>query len=149
MRNKQLLQLSVVILLVAVMAGSFELSSAASSNKMSLHEYMARFAEYKSNGNATEYNRILNEMLESEKVNAEMQVSTHVTTDSGGVTPLTVATGWMSYITGVSPPTYDQVTGYMVGCIQNAGNMVGQNHDGNYALLWTNGWDEVICRSRR
>ena len=49
MKKKYLLQLSAVILLSAIMAGSFEISSAlvSSSNKMSIHEYMARFAEYK------------------------------------------------------------------------------------------------------
>lgn len=108
---------------------------------MSLHEYMTRFAEYKSNGNTTEYDRILSEMLESEKINAEMSGCTHVTTNSGGVMPL-APTGWMSYVTSYSPPTYDQ-NGNIVGFIQNWNNISGQNPDGNYALLWINSWDGI------
>ena len=96
----------------------------------------------KSNGNATEYNRILNEMLESEKLNAEMRArNNNQTTDSIDVMPLT-STGWMSYVTSHSPPTYDQ-QGNTVGLIQNWDNIAGQNPDGNYALLWTNGWDGI------
>lgn len=79
------------------------------------------FAQYKSKGNATECARIINEMTTSEQVKQ----------DRIG----------MSYVIGYSPPTYDSVTGYMVGDIVNPNNLAGQN-DGNYALLWTDGWNE-------
>ena len=149
---KMLTLLMVLIFSTTILATTVEAQiSSLSTPAMSYHEFVVRFAEYKSNGNATEYERILNEMLAAEQVKQNKIASTNgtilqpsesssqVATDTDSIT---LSTGWVSYVTSYSPPTYDQ-NGNTVGLIQNWDNIAGQNPDGNYALLWTNGWDGI------
>lgn len=151
-----LLKLSIVfILLAAMLATNVEAIFASSTNSMSLHDYIVRFAEYKSKGNATECARIINEMITAGQIKQEKIASTHGAilqptdsssqTSSDNASPMTSTTGWISYMIGQSPPTYDVVTGNLVGSIQYYTNMAGQNPDGHYALAWTNGWNEVYA----
>jgi hypothetical protein len=153
MKKTKLFKLSVILILSATMLASNVGAVFASTTKvLSLHDYIVMFAQYKSKGNATECTRIINEMTTSEQIKQDKIASSNGAilqpasssnqASSAGASPMTSPAGWISYITSYSPPTYDIVTGNMVGCIQNQNNLGGQNHDGNYALLWTNGWTE-------
>jgi hypothetical protein len=152
MKNTKLLKLSIVLILLATMVAiNVETVFASSTKGMTLDDFIFRFAQYKSNGNATEANRIINEMTASEQIKQDkiaatngaiLQPADSSSQVSSGPDSITSTTGWMSYVINHSPPTYDSQTGYMVGCIQNWNNLAGQNPDSNYALLWTNGWNE-------
>jgi len=156
MKKMKLLQLSVSLILLTVMlVTNVEAVFTSSKNSMSLQEYIVRFAEYKSKGNATECERIINEMITAGQIKEEKIASTHGVIlqpmdsssqiSSVNVSPMRSTTGWVSYIISHSPPTYDVVTGNLVGSIQYWDNMAGQNPDGNYALCWTNSWNEVYA----
>jgi hypothetical protein len=112
-------------------------------NKLSLHDYIVLFAQYKSKGNATECNRIINKMTTAEQIKEQEIASTNgaILHPSDSVSPMGATYGWMSYVIWYTPPTYDSVNGYIVGDIQYPNNLAGQS-DGNYALLWTDGWNE-------
>jgi hypothetical protein len=146
------LKFSIIVTFIAVMlASSLQEVFASSTDNIDLPDFLVRYAQYQSKGNATEFNRIINQMIKQEQIKRDTIASTNGAilqpplsssqVSSGTASALTGTTGWMSYLIGYSPPTYDIVTGYMVGCIKYASRLAGQN-DGNYALLWTNGWNE-------
>jgi hypothetical protein len=154
-RAMQRSKLSLIIALVAIMlAGSLQAVYANSiTSNTTLPDFLLRYAQYLSKGNTTELNIIINQMITQEQIKQDRIASTHRAVlqfplsssqlSSATESPMTTTYtySWMSAIYGYSPPTYDIVTGDMVGEIQYPTNLVGQP-DGSYALLWTDGWNE-------
>jgi hypothetical protein len=118
---------------------------------MSGEEFAELFARYASQGNETEYERIIGELTGT---TTGVQVVITYDTDpsnSGEVWQYTTPSGKVSagtqtnrgvvgWITSVvaSPPMYD-IYGSLIGIVYNEANLIG-TADSKYALLETTGW---------
>jgi hypothetical protein len=128
-----------------LLATSFSAAAQGSSttDTTALPWYLIKYAEHMSRGNATVYARIINEMITQEQLKQQM-----IASSKGAVlkppqaSPLGGSSmSYMADLSYYSPPTWDVVTGQVVGYVSNIWGLVGTNN-GDYTHLFTNGWNE-------
>ncbi len=145
-------KLSLIIVFASIMLTSSltAVYATAASNSNLLPDYLVRYAEYLSNGNATQLAIIESEMVTQQKTNQERIAATNgaclnfdPNSQTSLITQSTTIYSQVSSIIATSPPTIDIKTGATVGEILNANGLIGQP-DGVYAYLFTDGWTENV-----
>ncbi len=145
------LKLSLILAFAVIMiASSFEAiytnaaSNTQESSKYALPDFLLRLSEYQANGNATQLERIRNQMLEQEKIKQDRIVET-----KGAVLNLVLPEkarlllDWppiYSYLSTVEDDWTSPDESY--GYIDNEHNLEG-TADNNYAHLHTDDWNHV------
>jgi hypothetical protein len=149
-KAQKLLSILAIVLLMSIGLETAYATSAIQDSSVTLPDFLLRWAEKISNGNASELARRTNQIIQQEKINKDRIASTNgavLNLSMKGVSSVNSLSYYPPYyatITNIyynSPDTIDIVTQEVVGHIDNP-DALENTADNNFAWLKTTGWNE-------